>query len=155
MSMELVSGHRAPGYKTTLGSRVQWLVCVSVWLLLCLPPTHPRFSTNLHLNRDFFFLMRRTQGSPQTIKFSSGGCVEPSSFAPPSQPPTPPPPTSILFSGSHIFSGPDEALALTIRGHLWGQWGQGFWEDRGRTVLDPHTFFLFVCGDQSTPPSTL
>lgn len=55
LGMELTSGQRAPGCKAETGEQDQWLVYISVWMLLCLPPTHPSSSTNLHLNRVFFF----------------------------------------------------------------------------------------------------
>lgn len=98
-----------------MGSGVPGLFLVRVWMLLCFSPTQPSPSTHLHLNR-FFFLMRRTQGSPQTIKISSGGCVESSSFAPPPRPATPPPPTGILFwghnSAGQMGPGSDNLQAL-------------------------------------------
>ena len=46
---------QGPRLRGKLGEKVQWWVCISLWILLCLLPTHPSFSTNLHLNRDFFF----------------------------------------------------------------------------------------------------
>lgn len=86
--------------------------------------------------------MRRTQGSPQTIKFSSGGCVV-FSFA--LHPCLPPPPLPSHYSVAIYSEGCDEALALQSEGTC-GDDGAGAPAKIERMLsADPDPSFLFVC----------